>query len=106
MEPWMIVLWLFLYFIFEFINSILFNWKLYLVTEKKYTRAGVFGAFSTLLFLTSIILSVYVSTGNIGENQEPIFWIIPAAAIMMGIGNFLAALLVPHIRKFIKNKNK
>ncbi len=101
MEIWVLLLLLFGYCLFEFINSIFFNWQLFLLTEKKYISAGIFSAFSTLMLISSFIISVYFS---VGDGSSPIWWFIPMSAISMGIGNFLAAILVPKFRKFLENK--
>ncbi len=106
MEIWVIILLLFLYILAEFINSLFFNWKLFLITEKKFYRAGIFGFFSTIIFLSSIVLSVYISGDNGFGNGDPIWWFIPLSAIMMGVGNFLAAVSIPYFRKQIEKINK
>ncbi len=94
------------YSFLEFINSIFFNWKLYLISEKKFNRAGIFAAISTMLFVSTVILA-----SMLGSNEEGfvVWWIIPFVALSMGVGNFFATLLVPKIRKkiekFKKDKN-
>ncbi len=103
MEAWIFVLLLLTYIFVEFVNSVFFNWQLFLITEKKFYRAGIFGFFSTLIFLSSVVFSVYVSGNNSFGTGEPIWWFIPLSAVMMGIGNFLAAVMIPHLRKLIEN---
>ena len=94
---------LILYAIFEFINGIFFNWKLYLLSEKKYTAAGFFSAISTVLLLSAAVIAVAYSYGDDGSNI--IWWFIPLTALFMGAGNFLAAISVPKIRAKIALKS-
>ena len=100
---WALILLLIFYAMFEFVNSIFFNFRIFLILEKKYTSAGIFDALTTLLFLTSIIFSALISNG---QGSNPIWWFIPLTAIFMGIGNFFAALSVPHLRKLFSKKGK
>ncbi len=104
MNPGILILILIGYSLLEFINSIFFNWKLYLLSEKKFNAAGMFGAISTILFVGTIILASWA-----GFDQETgiiVWWIIPFVAVSMGLGNFLAALLVPKIRNYLESKRE
>ncbi len=101
LKVWMIVLILIGYALFEFINGIFFNYKLFLINDKKYIEAGIFNALSTLMLLISFIISVFFSLNG---GNDPIWWFIPLSAIFMGIGNFFAALLVPYIRNILEKR--
>ncbi len=90
------------YSILEFINSIFFNWKLYLLSEKKYNAAGMFGAVSTILFMGTIVIASML--GFEESTNTIVWWVIPFVALSMGLGNFSAALLVPKIRTFIEKR--
>ena len=102
MPSWLIVVLLLIgYAVFEFINGIFFNYKLFLINDKKYVETGIFNALSTLMLLTSFIVSVFFS---INDGSDPIWWFIPLTALFMGFGNFFAAITVPYIKKYIENK--
>lgn len=106
MEWWVILLILIVYFVFEFINAIFFNWRLMLLSEKKYNAAGVFAAISTVMLVSSVILAAMVGTqDSVTGDVSVAWWIIPAVALSMGVGNFFAALSVPKIRSFL-SRNK
>lgn len=105
MEVWMIIILLIGYGLFEFINAIFFNWRLFLLSEKKYIYAGIFSAISTMMLVSSVIVAAWFGIGQ--EGQETIWWIVPFVAISMGFGNFIAALIVPKIRERLsKRKSK
>ncbi len=100
-----LVIVIFLYGAFEFIGSLLFNWRLMLLSEKKFVRAGWFASVSTIMFISSIVIASWL--GLQGGDGTPIWWIVPCIAISMGIGNYLAAICVPKIReKLSERKNK
>lgn len=88
------------YMLIEFIGGILFNWRLLLLRDKKFTAAGVFSAFSVVMLLSSFVVSTVIGSN---DNQ---WWIVPVSAISMGLGNLFAAMLVPKIRKYIVNRKK
>ncbi len=102
MPIWLIFVLILTYILIEFINGIFFNWRLMLLSEKKYVSAGIFGAISTIMLLSAFVISAYFSVGD----GDPIWWLIPITAVAMAIGNFFAALLVPSIRKWINKKTK
>ncbi len=106
MEWWVILIILIAYFAFEFLNSIFFNWRLMLLSEKKYITAGIFSSISTIMLVSSVIVAAWVGTDAGDETVTVIWWIIPCVAISMGIGNFFAALSVPKIREYISNKKE
>ncbi len=106
MEVWVVILLLLAYGLFEFVNSIFFNWRMMLLSEKKFTLAGMFSSVSTILLVSSVIVASWVASDGSQDATEIVWWIIPFVAISMGIGNFLAALLVPVIRvKLEKRRN-
>ena len=102
MPFWIILIIAISYGLFEIINGVLFNWKLYLMSEKRFYIAGVFGAVSTLMLIFSLIVGAQIGAG--GEVTQ--LWIIPLVAIATGIGNFISAMLVPWIRSKINNKKE
>lgn len=101
MPIWAIILMVFLYGAFEFIGSILFNWRLMLTSEKKFTKAGIFASISTVMFVSSVVIASWIGTS--GENTA--WWMVPGVAISMGIGNYLAALSVPKIRCWLSRND-
>ncbi len=101
MPIWILIIAFIVYGLFEFVNSIFFNWRLMLLSEKKFNTAGIFAAVSTFMFISSIILAAWVGTDS-GDSTA--WWIVPLTAVSMGIGNFFAALLVPKIRSYLENK--
>lgn len=105
MELWLVVLLLLAYGAFEFINSIFFNWRLMLLSEKKYTTAGLFAAVSTVLLVSSVIVASWVASDGTGSTDIT-WWIIPFVGISMGIGNFLAAMLVPVLRTKLEKRRE
>lgn len=108
MGIWFILLIALAYGLFELINGVLFNWKLYLMSEKRFYIAGAFGAVSTLMFIFSLLFAAIIGDGGLSSTVNEIqWWIIPLVAIATGIGNFFSALLVPYFRSKIHNrKNK
>ncbi len=100
----LIILLLIVYCCFEFVNSLFFNWRLMLLSEKKFITAGLFAAVSTVLLVSSVIVASWVASDGSGASTDIVWWIIPFVAISMGIGNFLAALLVPVIRRKLENR--
>ncbi len=94
----LIIIVIIVYTLIEFIGGILFNWRLFLLSEKKFTLASIFSAASVVILISSFVVSTYI-----GVEQEK-YWIIPVSAVSMGIGNLLAALLVPKIRDFLTKR--
>lgn len=101
MPIWIPILAFIVYGLFEFVNSLFFNWRLMLLSEKKYNAAGAFAAVSTIMFISASILAAWV---GIDTGDTTAWWIVPLTAISMGVGNFFAALLVPVIRSFLERK--
>ncbi len=105
MPIWIILMIIISYGLFEIVNGVLFNWKLYLMSEKRFYLAGVFGSISTLMLILSLIVGAMIGDG--GTAGEMQWWIIPIVALATGCGNFLSAMLVPWIRQKINGrKNK
>lgn len=104
MDVWLILLFIFFFIILEFVTGFFFNYKIYLITEKKYYWAALYGAASTFIFAIAITLTAYIaSTG--GENAGDLWWFIFVAAAAMAIGNYLSAIAVPIFReRFLKQK--
>lgn len=105
MSTWLIIIIIILYGAFEFLNSIFFNWRLMLLSEKKFNTAGIFAAISTIMLVSSVIVAAYIGADS-SSTGEILWWIVPFVALSMGVGNFFAALLVPKIRSWIESKKQ
>ncbi|NOQ50105.1 MAG: hypothetical protein GQ557_00370 [Mycoplasmataceae bacterium] len=73
----------------EIVVGFFFNYKIYMIAKEKFSLAAIMGATSTFLFV--IIMSI---TPLISASVDA-WWIIFVAAFATGIGNLIAALLVP-----------
>ena len=102
----------FIYFIIEFVISMLFTYKIAFVSKDNYNKAAFFGATSTFLFMFSTLIAAYVmNQSTFIDNwffSSPLlflFW----TTISLTIGNFCATIIIPKINKILlnrKNSNK
>ncbi len=77
---------LFLYAFLEFLAAFLFNIKIKMINQQRYTFAASLGAGATIIFTFLSLLApmIAIASGSI--------WFIFAGALMMGLGNSLAVI--------------
>lgn len=109
METWLIITFLLMYALFEFMAAFSFNYKIKMIQAKKYVKAASLGAFSTVIFtfLTSFASFIaLIGDGGSGGDTSSMWWFIIAAAFMMAIGNILAMIVLKPFEAKIKEKQE
>lgn len=117
MENWEVALIiLFVYPFVELIVGFFFNYRIYMISKDQFFVAALMGAVASFLFVITMALTPLIVVALTNGDQAP-WWIILIAAFATAVGNFFAAILVPHVakklgheekrgRKKEKNKNK
>lgn len=102
MEWWLVLIIFLIYLILEIIISFFFNYKIYLITEKRFFLASFLGSIST--FINALLIG-YAAFFSISPDYGGEWWLIFITSIAMAIGNLIAANLVPKAKSyFIKRK--
>ncbi len=96
MNTILILFFLILYLLLEFLAAFCFNVKIRMLNIERYNKAAVLGAIATIIFTFLTALASLIGTIGGGEANGSMWWFIFAAATMMAIGNVLASLsLIP-----------
>ena len=104
MPIWLIILFLLMYAVFEFMAAFSFNNKIRMIKQKKYVKAATLGAFSTVIFTFLTSFASFIALIGGGSSDSSMWWFIIAAAFMMALGNILAMIALRPFEKFIKNR--
>ncbi len=104
MEVWLIILFLIMYMVLEFVASFSFNFKIKMINRNKYTHAAALGALSTVIFTFLTAFASFVATIGNGSLSTDMWWFILAAAFMMAIGNVLATILIKPFENYLKKR--
>ena len=99
MNIYLMIVFLLLYAIMEFIASFLFNYKIKMIDQKKHVHAAALGAISTVIFVFLTSFAALYAAIN-GE----IWWFILLAAFMMAIGNMLSLLALGPFEKWMEKR--
>lgn len=102
MEWYFILLILIAYGLGEFIIGFFFNYKIFMISKERFSIAALMGAISTVLYAILIASSAFIA----GTSLDGSYWFVLVSAIFMGIGNFLAALLVPVVSRKLGHLKK
>ena len=95
---WFMVVYFFLLFFLEYITTIVFNFKIIQISEKKWQKAAINGAIATFIRLT---FSAFISFFSVESN---LIWIIFASSFTVGFGTFLGTYHLKYIFKFFEKR--
>lgn len=96
MEAWHLVLIAIGMGFVELFVSFFFNYKIYLITERKFFYAAILGSITTFMFIIMSGFIAYIAS------IEEVWWFILLSALTISIGNFFATILVPIVDKRVR----